>query len=78
MATMTRAIGYHGSASENLALTIDRRRTLCVADDKNIAGMYRRGDDCWLYTFSWDCAEVSVADEATAVETLEKITGGGN
>lgn len=67
------ATGYHCSTDAALQL----RNNLCVADDKNVAAMYRRSgaESHSLYTLAWDDADIQIADEATLIATFEQLTG---
>lgn len=64
-------IGYHCSPKSELTI----RDGFCVADDSNVAAMYRRGGDVshYLYSITWG-DDVSVASEAEMIATWERIT----
>ena len=65
--------GYHCSPSATL--TFAAGRTLCVADDANVAAMYLRGGDDvahYLYTVEWDDT-LPVASGAEMIAAWSRI-----
>jgi hypothetical protein len=55
---------YHCSPIKNLNPEITVARSLCLADDRDIAAAYLRGEDghC-LYEASWDSADIASESE---------------
>lgn len=65
---------YHGSPIRNLKPEFSVERSLCLADDENIASSYLRGGDCrhYVYSASWD-RSAAIATEADLHDICEGL-----
>lgn len=64
---------FHSSPRADLDPIISLERSLCLADDRNIAEMYRRGGDAQHYLYEAEWASANLAGETDLAQIVGSL-----